>query len=785
MTVNLVHQKVVRVKVLQLMVKKMKNSQKAQVTAFVILGIILLVAIGIFLVLKQQIFSHEPDVPNPLATEESEVVTKYVETCLNQVTKRALIKAGKHGGYIDIPGELSINPVYPFDSDVLYSSFYEIPYWYHMKDENVFMTHQPEIEGYQGKSIKENIERYIVTYMPECIADFNEFKDSFEININGNMNPHVIFTQNSVIAELDYDLVIKPYTPGSDTINIDKFNTKLNIPFIQMYQLATQITETEINNSFIERKTLDLIHAYSDVDPNMLPPLEEVKFFELVSGAFWFRRDVEQKIRYDVLPFLGLIKIINAYKYVPTTAVIAEPYQIFAQGFYNSFKINLDKNSSYPFSADVFYPDSELDFYINSGEEVLQPTGFQSFDNEITKMFKLVIKEYSFNYHLSFPVIIKIHDNTAFNGEGYDFFIALEANIRNSIPATSNMHLYTYKAPKSVSLDDPNHLLNNTIKIRAVNRRTDGPIGDATIIYNCGMDFPVGKTYLNDYGEAIFTGKVPYCAAGGYFRIMKEGFESGIIDYNNLNENENPNLVTEMWPFYKKQVFVWKRTEQDVQTYLDQGHIVKFSAKHEINETDTIMFTINKIKDNFMEDDIPLIGFLAISKDNSSSISSIDSQRVEIQRLYDSGEINQTVYDAFIGTFEEYISEIDTDNLELKMNYTLDLIPGEYHFESFMMTKGPFNLPEKIESFCPGLELFGECPVEEEVINYPETNLSVWITGQSNMTRYISETYIYNDKPLHFFVLEKTAPTTWDEMIDYDLDEYISDKEYMTDIYFE
>jgi len=646
------------------------------------------------------------------------------------------------------------------------------------------MTNQPKIEGYQGKSIKENIERYIEKYMPKCISNFDSFGDSFEVKAEENMRPKITFTENRVIADLDYELTVEPFNPDSDIVKMNQFSTSLDIPFLQMYELATAITEAEINLSFLEYKTLELINAYSAVDREMLPPIEEIKFFEF-TNEIWIRREVEQKLRYDVLPFIGLIKIINAYKFEPTIAIVEEPYQIFAQGFYNGFKINLNKNMSYPFSADVFYPDSEIDFHINTGEEVLEPQGFQGFDSKISKMFSIVVQEYSFDYFLSYPVVVKIHDDSAFNEEGYDFFIALETNIRNNVPAKANMSLYTYETSKSIRLDDPNHLWNNTIKLKAEDKRTHEPLIGATVIYTCGIEFPVGKTYLNEYNEAIFQGKVPYCAAGGYFRIMKDGYASGIVYYNNLHEDENPLLITEMWPIKKKQIFVWKRTEQDVQTYLNQGHIVKFSAKHEINETDTIMFNINKVKETPEEDDMPLIGFLVIKKENSTIVSSIDSQVSEIQQLYDSGEINQTIYDSFMETIEEYSSQIDFNDLILEMNYTIDMIPGTYHFDSFMMTQGPFNLPEKTELFCPGLEVLGICTVDEETITYPETNLSVWITGKSNMTRYISELYIYNDKPLNFFVLEKDAPTTWDEMIDYDLDEYISNKEFMTDIYFE
>jgi len=66
----------------------MINNKKAQVTLFVIIGIVLLLSITIIIYIRSQLM------PPPEPIPDKDVVQVYVEECLLQVSEEALTRTG-------------------------------------------------------------------------------------------------------------------------------------------------------------------------------------------------------------------------------------------------------------------------------------------------------------------------------------------------------------------------------------------------------------------------------------------------------------------------------------------------------------------------------------------------------------------------------------------------------------------------------------------------------------------------------------------------------------------
>jgi hypothetical protein len=763
---------------MRFIVKMLKKEVKAQVTTFVIIALILIIAVGIYFGVREFLAKNQPDVPEEIVTNEAGLIKEFTDNCLKQVSKEAIVIAGERSGYTNIPETLKTNP-FPYKADVFSNAVYSLPYWYHFSDDNIFESHKPALCSYSGDcgivdfgevSVQENIEDYVEENLDSCINNYASFNGIADVKELGNQDVAVQIIEDKVIVRLNYPIEVSSFDSESKT-NIDAFSTEHNVPLQQMFVLSMDIVESQSRNHFIEDNTLNLISAFSGLDGDKLPPMSHLSFMDF-SQEFWIRRQVEETMRYEVLPFVGLTKVVNALNTNPVVPYADEEYRAFAQGFYESFHINIKENQTYNYTVDIYYPDSDIEFYIDNGEEVLRSKEMKGVNPNLVKLFKLAIQEYSYDYNLAFPVIITVRDDEAFNGEGYSFSFAIEANIRNNLPLTQNMTFARFDSPSRLKVDDPSALVDKNITVNVKDRHTNQPIDEALVIYNCGKDYFVGNTITNNY-ESELTTKFPYCAVGGYIKVMKEGYATVIEDFDNDELNFDPKKVyLEMWPAANKTFKFFKRTQDDLdsmQTIED-----KLAYKHVLSSNEELLFNIQKIKEDPREDDFPLISFMLVTNTNATELTyNADAQVQQVTDLYEAGEINQSMYDSLI----EGIGEYKDTQLSYEQDFNVELVPGMYEVDMSLMSKGPYNIPRKTETMCLGQEVAGVCIGEEEEVVYDELNLSVWVTGETKFNLTIHENRLYTGNDVMFFTPYLPAPTSWSSLKSFDLEEYVTDIE--------
>ena len=112
----------------------MKGGSKGQFSIIVIIGVVLLIGIGLILVLRSDFGRNLPD---PEEHHSKDPIRAFVDRCLQQVSKEAIIMVGEHGGYLDpydpaYTGiQFMMNTYQPTNSDGL-EPFGEgsfVPYW--------------------------------------------------------------------------------------------------------------------------------------------------------------------------------------------------------------------------------------------------------------------------------------------------------------------------------------------------------------------------------------------------------------------------------------------------------------------------------------------------------------------------------------------------------------------------------------------------------------------------------------------------------------------------------
>ena len=97
-------------------------AKKAQITLFIILGIVILLAVVLFILFRQEIISIRP---GELIPTEKGKLQNFITACLEQSGGEALTLVGLQGGYIELPASISRDA----NAHVRLSPSLAIPYW--------------------------------------------------------------------------------------------------------------------------------------------------------------------------------------------------------------------------------------------------------------------------------------------------------------------------------------------------------------------------------------------------------------------------------------------------------------------------------------------------------------------------------------------------------------------------------------------------------------------------------------------------------------------------------
>ncbi|MGM5482170.1 MAG: Ig domain-containing protein [Nanobdellota archaeon] len=183
--------------------------KRAQITIFIIIGIVILAIAGLLFSLT---FSE------PLSKDiDAKSLEPYVSECLRGILKDSVEVVSAQGGFI-IP---------PNDS-IFLSEYISVPYFY--ADEKKIPSKE---------IIEEQIEKYIVMSIPMCQLDVFE-KQSFDLE-KKEPSPKVSITDGEVSVNLDYPITLKK---GNVTIQKNTFSAKTKSRLGEFHLYAKKLSET-------------------------------------------------------------------------------------------------------------------------------------------------------------------------------------------------------------------------------------------------------------------------------------------------------------------------------------------------------------------------------------------------------------------------------------------------------------------------------------------------------------------------------------------------------------
>ena len=148
-------------------------------------------------------------------------------------------------------------------------------------------------------------------------------------------------------------------------------------------------------------------------------------------------------------------------------------------------------------------------------------------------MFPITTQRYEFYYDISVPVLIKIDDDAALNGEGYLFQFAIEANIRTSRPMSPGVITNVGEAQQKSLMDDKRQWISGNVTIEAIDNFGD-PVEGVLVRYGCGgLSVTIGITEINEEGKAVLVSKFPVSCSSGALSLTKVGY----LGYNSFSFN--------------------------------------------------------------------------------------------------------------------------------------------------------------------------------------------------------------------------------------------------------
>ncbi|MFC1704954.1 hypothetical protein ACFLZ6_01345 [Nanoarchaeota archaeon] len=225
------------------------KENKAQVTLFIIVGLVIVILVGIVYSVTKSAKDAETRAETTKTEEvrfETQPVQVFVENCLDKAIKEGLILLGNQGGRLtkEQGGTLSrfrnINNV----SYAIYppSPFIEDPYSLGLYGDN----NLPPLTREGSQSMQLQLERFVVNEMDKC--NLSTF-ESQAIKINkGTPIADATLAKDNVDVRLTYQLDVESIATGAKT-TLKDFRKSKKVRLGRIYELVSDLITLETTNA--------------------------------------------------------------------------------------------------------------------------------------------------------------------------------------------------------------------------------------------------------------------------------------------------------------------------------------------------------------------------------------------------------------------------------------------------------------------------------------------------------------------------------------------------------
>jgi len=493
--------------------------KKAQITPFMIIGIIILIAASFFFYYRNAIMGEFDIVP-----EDVKPIKNYIEDCLEKTGEDAVIRLGMQGGYIDVPDEIRLAEAYV---ELIPRSSVRIPYWYY-NDLNFI----PSIG-----SMETQISNYIENNLDKCV-NLGVFQFEYEIEADNQIIVETSIAKNDVDLKMDYKLVIRDKTTGDET-EISEYHASLPVKLKQVYELGIKILEAENSKTYFENMTVDWVA----MNPKI--PLNGLEFHcgELKWGVEEIKRRLQDMIYYN----LPKVKVKNTnYQGFEEDSSVYERLKKYDVGDinkgnlpdieapedaydYSHYVIDARTTKTELKAGFVYNPDWGMDMVVRPSENGIMRSSKQSASEEFLSF--ICLNFYHFTYDIVYPIEVLVRDDKSFNGKGYVFRYAFPVMINHNQADREGFFNPEFIMLGSGLTGECDDLDGEEYDIRALGVDDYGianmELKNINISYDCyKFRCSLGKTKADEGAYRLRT-QLPSSCSHGFIVAEKEGYLRG------------------------------------------------------------------------------------------------------------------------------------------------------------------------------------------------------------------------------------------------------------------
>ncbi|MBR9700064.1 hypothetical protein GOV09_06410 [Candidatus Woesearchaeota archaeon] len=405
--------------------------KKAQVSVFIILGLIVLFSVVLFLYFKSTFMITEPDV----LTEKLHPVQRFVESCAEQSLDDALSIISQQGGFIDIPTAIDLNPSRYVNPDGL--GIIKMPFWFYKGK-----RYSPSID-----SVQQEIKEYVEEHTHECINGFLVFKEEYTIVELDDMTVDAFLNRDDVTVVLDYPIRVS-YKANNSHALLEDFRAKRDVRLRKIIETGNKLLDVELNTFWLENFTINLMATNQDV------PFTDMLF--RCGELSWRVSDVKEEVEEMLTVNLPRVRI-KGTDHVPFQRPLKDYEKLLEYTMDDIADRNFPENA--PIDAfeylrmywDINVEEPTLSIGLQTVPKIGIELIARPHDNGILKsnliegqkeyMRFLCINVYHFLYDVNYPVKVTLRDGFAYGGNGYTFTFVLPVTIKNNEPFKENYGL--------------------------------------------------------------------------------------------------------------------------------------------------------------------------------------------------------------------------------------------------------------------------------------------------------------------------------------------------------
>lgn len=504
--------------------------KRGQVSTFVIAGIVLILVIGGFFVVKNIFFKEKFAIEEERLSrlpEQIRPVGAFLDSCVSELSKEAVQLVSLQGGYVDIPDEeIPTSDITPVGSsvEIIPNTEFKVPLWYRQRPNGVEALEVPEIS-----TVEKEVSKYVRLNFDRCIEGLRTFVDQgYEVaSVGPTINVETDISRTKVQVNVKYPISVKykdvEFTIQSETAQIDS-------GFGELYETAKQILNKQNEKFFFEKKTIELLVAndpdipFKGVDTKCVPTL-------------WRKSETINKLKETIQLNVGAVRVKGT------------DYEG-AHQLMEFDAIDENKNLVVNFMYSPIWP-TFVEILPNEGDILKSDNlGQDSFIASVVQAF-FCLNSHNFIYDIKYPVVVTIRNKET----NEEFQFGFEVIVDNNQPRIN-------RAAAPLDFEVENQICaGKGADLLVVTKTVDRNGGlvdleDVDVKFKCyPAKCDVGVSRMSAAGEAAVFGKVPFCS-GGIVEGSKEGFFKGKTYGVSTNIDGEQDVVLVLEPIYRKNVAV-------------------------------------------------------------------------------------------------------------------------------------------------------------------------------------------------------------------------------------